>query len=232
MIRYCLTKLTIIQEVLKPACVIRHPHMAFNLRVGVDVGGTNTDAVVMMNNKVLAFSKQPTTYPDVSPGIVSAIQSALERSGVAGADVKHCMIGTTHFINAIVQRRGLCRTIAVRLCRPATTSLPPLVDVPRELQQAICARSFMVSGGYEYDGRREIAALRSAELAEVAAAAVDVLQQQAAAEVAISITGVFSPVNSSQEVQAQRLIQQHLAQLGVEVSQVGWRLAGRHVHSS
>ena len=46
------------------------------IRIGVDVGGTNTDAVVMDGATVLAGVKAATT-PDVMSGVVEALKSAL-----------------------------------------------------------------------------------------------------------------------------------------------------------
>jgi len=51
------------------------------LRIGVDVGGTNTDAVLMDGNRVLADTKSPTT-PDVSGGIINAIRTILNTADV------------------------------------------------------------------------------------------------------------------------------------------------------
>ncbi len=45
--------------------------------IGVDVGGTNTDAVLLSAGKVLAWSKQ-TTSPDVTTGILKAVAAALK----------------------------------------------------------------------------------------------------------------------------------------------------------
>jgi len=43
------------------------------------------------------------------------------------------MIGTTHFTNAVVQRRDLAEVAAVRIGAPATTALPPFCDWPADL---------------------------------------------------------------------------------------------------
>ena len=43
------------------------------MRIGVDVGGTNTDAVLMDGTNVVGWTKTPTT-PDVGRGIVTALQ--------------------------------------------------------------------------------------------------------------------------------------------------------------
>jgi N-methylhydantoinase A/oxoprolinase/acetone carboxylase beta subunit len=43
-------------------------------RLGIDVGGTNTDAVVMVGDVVLASAKRLTT-PDVSQGVINVVIS-------------------------------------------------------------------------------------------------------------------------------------------------------------
>ena len=47
------------------------------LRIGVDVGGTNTDAVAMAGNEVMGWAKATTT-PEVTEGIVTAVRVLLE----------------------------------------------------------------------------------------------------------------------------------------------------------
>ncbi|VAV91791.1 Hydantoinase/oxoprolinase family protein, partial [hydrothermal vent metagenome] len=42
------------------------------MRIGVDVGGTNTDAVLLDGDRVLSWCKMPTT-PNVGDGITAAI---------------------------------------------------------------------------------------------------------------------------------------------------------------
>ena len=48
------------------------------------------------------------------------------------------MIGTTHFINALVQRKRDLRPVAVlRLCSHASAALPPFVDFPEDVREII-----------------------------------------------------------------------------------------------
>jgi len=131
--------------------------MASNLRVGVDVGGTNTDAVVMVGDAVVASVKVPTT-DDVTGGILSALTELFSDTDLSPASIVAVMIGTTHFTNAVVEASGLTPTAVIRLGLPATSSLPPLVDWPHRLVQAIGNHAYMCRGGHEYDGR-EIAPL-------------------------------------------------------------------------
>ena len=49
------------------------------MRIGVDVGGTNTDAVVMDGAEVVGWTKTPTT-PDVSHGIITALERLLDQT--------------------------------------------------------------------------------------------------------------------------------------------------------
>src|SRR2546429_2774758 len=123
------------------------------MRIGIDVGGTNTDAVLMDDRRVLAEVKTPTT-PDVTSGIVTALRTLISDSGVQAAQVQGVMIGTTHFTNAVVEAKRLMPTAAVRLGLPATQALPPMVDWPDRLRQALGNHAFLVHGGHEVDRRQ------------------------------------------------------------------------------
>ena len=163
-------------------------------RIGVDVGGTNTDAVVMQGDKILSGVKSQTTE-DVVTGVVDAVEKALEEAGADKAKVTAVMVGTTHFTNAVVERKHLARVAAVRLCLPAAQCLPPMVDWPDDIRQTVGNQYWMAKGGYEFDGR-EISALDLDELdeiaAEIAKAGIDT----------VAITSVFSPVNDEMERKA------------------------------
>ncbi len=90
-----------------------------DLRLGVDVGGTNTDAVMLNDNgRVQASAKTPTT-PDVTTGIIRAIDMVLA-AGVPSASIRAAMLGTTQCINAILERQYLGRVGVIRLGAPAT----------------------------------------------------------------------------------------------------------------
>ncbi len=67
------------------------------IRVGVDVGGTNTDAVVMEGEKFLGGAKSPTTS-DILTGVENAIKSALREANTTSDNVDVLIIGTTHFL--------------------------------------------------------------------------------------------------------------------------------------
>jgi N-methylhydantoinase A/oxoprolinase/acetone carboxylase beta subunit len=120
-------------------------------RIGIDVGGTNTDAVLLDGDKVVFAVKRPTTK-DVTSGILDALK-ALRADPAARGPVDAVVIGTTHFINAVVQRRNLMKVAAIRIGMPASASLPPFCDWPQDLAAGVRGEIFMLEGGHDYDGR-------------------------------------------------------------------------------
>lgn len=179
-------------------------------RLGIDVGGTNTDAVVMKGKDVLAGIKAPTSE-DVTTGVVGAMEGAIAKAGIDRADVSNVMIGTTHFTNAVIERRHLTPVAAIRLGLPATACLPPAVDWPEDLKSVVGEHGYLVKGGYEFDGR-EIAPLDEAELVNIAR------EIQANGLKAAAITCVFSPINSDMEIRAKAVLQEHCPGLPVVMS--------------
>lgn len=167
------------------------------MRIGVDVGGTNTDAVLMEGRDVCAWTKQPTTKP-LKNGILAALTAILE-DGVSVDALKAVMIGTTHFTNAFVEARGLMQVGVIRLASPSCEALPPFVGWPKRLRDAVEGPSFLLPGGYEFDGR-----------------VISDLDEQAVRKAArefrrcgiksIAITSVFAPINSAMEERAAAIV--------------------------
>ncbi|MDD4849109.1 MAG: hydantoinase/oxoprolinase family protein [Gemmiger sp.] len=82
--------------------------MKKQVRVGIDVGGTFTDAVVIDNvtHEILAKAKIPTTHHakrGVAEGIIQAIQKVLRENGIDAADVVFIAHGTTQATNALLE---------------------------------------------------------------------------------------------------------------------------------
>lgn len=177
------------------------------MHIGIDVGGTNTDAVLMNGSQVLAAVKESTSE-DVTSGIVTAVEQLRSQHPFEGASIDAVMIGTTHFINGLVEARRLAPTAALRLGLPATRALPPLVDWPAGLREAIAGRSYLAHGGYEFDGR-PISPIDHDELKRHAA------DMAAHGIRSVAISSVFSPVNHDLEVEAAEVV---AGELGPDVA--------------
>ena len=180
------------------------------MRVGVDVGGTNTDAVLMDGEKVVASFKAPTTA-DVGGGIVNAIGSVLAQSSIVAARIESVMIGTTQFTNAFVEGKRLVEVGIIRAALPATASVQPLLDFPERLANAVGDHSYLVPGGYEFDGR-EISPLGEREVAE---AARDI---KAKGLRSVAISCVFSPINSAMEKRMAEIVRNEIPDVELTLS--------------
>ncbi len=133
-------------------------------KLGIDVGGTNTDAVLINEAlKVVAEVKYPTTA-DIYDGIIQAIARVLDQAKIDPGQITQAMLGTTQCTNAIVERRNLAKIGLIRIGAPATAGIQPAVDWPEDIQ-AVIQDYLILRGGYEYDGR-EIAPLDVAGAAE------------------------------------------------------------------
>ena len=177
-------------------------------RIGIDVGGTNTDAVLLEDDRIVHAAKTPTT-PDVTTGIVNALGLLTTERHVLAVDA--VMIGTTHFTNAVVQRRDLTPVAALRIGLPASASLPPFVDWPEDLAKLVRGEVFMVEGGHEYDGRP----ILPLDAAAVRQAAKRIRERGLGA---VGIASVFSPLNPSCEEEAARILQEECPGLSITCS--------------
>jgi len=119
-------------------------------RIGIDVGGTNTDAVYLEDTRVVHAVKTPTTR-DVTSGVTEALRQLLQAGTPVAVDA--VMIGTTHFTNAVVQRRDLTQVAAIRIGLPSGASLEPFIDWPDDLAALVRGEIVMLEGGHEFDGR-------------------------------------------------------------------------------
>jgi N-methylhydantoinase A/oxoprolinase/acetone carboxylase beta subunit len=186
------------------------------MRIGIDVGGTNTDAVLMDGRTILGAVKTPTTK-NVTDGIVTALKMLIEQTSLNTADIQAVMLGTTHFTNAVVERLHLCPTAVIRIALPSTQALPPMIDWPKDLRDTIGNYSFLVHGGYEFDGR-EIASFDPNEVREVAKQIRDL------GITSVAISCVFSPINDTQEKQAAETVREVIPKAHITLSSAIGRL--------
>ncbi|WP_051792584.1 hydantoinase/oxoprolinase N-terminal domain-containing protein [Amycolatopsis jejuensis] len=180
------------------------------MRIGIDVGGTNTDAVLMDGTAVLAKTKTATTA-DTMSGIVTAVEAVLASSGADRAALGAVMIGTTHFTNAVVERRRLAPTAVLRLGLPAAQAVDPFDDWPDDLRTAVGGQWRLAHGGSEFDGR-ELSALDPAEIAKL------VRELTGAGVESLAVTAVFSPIAPAAEQRVAELIAAQAPQLTVSLS--------------
>lgn len=169
-------------------------------KLGIDVGGTNTDAVLIDEQLNVVASVKRRTTAEAYDGIVAAVREVLDRAGVDRAEIGQAMLGTTQCTNAIVERKHLAPIGILRIGAPATRGIPPMVDWSAELK-AIAVDTAVIGGGFEYDGK-ELAPFDE----EAARAFFQGLKDKDVRSVAVSC--VFSTVRDDHERAAAALCRQ------------------------
>ncbi len=76
-------------------------------RMGIDVGGTFTDLLLFDDNTgALHLLKTPSTPHDQSIGILTGVERLIAQSGIAAADIKTVLHGTTVSTNIVLEEKG------------------------------------------------------------------------------------------------------------------------------
>ena len=180
------------------------------MRIGIDVGGTHTDAVLLQGEEVAAATKALTSV-DVTSGILNALETILSDSNASAESIEAVMLGTTQFTNAVVQRRELSEVAAIRIGLPSGDGLPPKTGWPEDIQRTLGDHTYMISGGYLYDGRP----LARLDDAEVDAVINDLRQKRISA---VAISSAFSPMIPEPELQVADRIKAAIPDIRITLS--------------
>jgi N-methylhydantoinase A/oxoprolinase/acetone carboxylase beta subunit len=179
-------------------------------RLGLDVGGTNTDAVIMDTaDRVIAKAKVPGTA-DITGGIVAAIEAVMRIPGADPGRITHVMLGTTHATNAVLERVNLRRVAVVRIGGPATHSIRPMFSWPQDLVRAVSVGAVIVDGGIEFDGR-DLSPLDTDAIARF-------LGEVGEEADGVAITSVFAPVSARHELLAAEVVKRELGEVHLSLS--------------
>lgn len=165
-------------------------------KLGIDVGGTNTDAVLIDEKLRIAAEVKNPTSDDIYEGIIGAVRRVLGLSGINPAMVGQAMLGTTQCTNAIVERKNLAPIALIRIGAPAAMGIPPMTDWPEDIKNIVVAQT-IIGGGFEYNGK-ELAPLDEA-------AARRFLESVKGKVESVAISCVFSTVRNDHELRIAEL---------------------------
>jgi N-methylhydantoinase A/oxoprolinase/acetone carboxylase beta subunit/DUF917 family protein len=138
-----------------------------NYKIAIDVGGTHTDAVLILIDQnaeqetIVDALKIPTHGNDVTSSVLAVMEQLLDKNDLKAEDIARIQLGTTHFVNALKQRQHLEKVAAIRLALPASDFVPPFASWPREAenptQRALYDELFgytaIIHGGNAFDGK-------------------------------------------------------------------------------
>lgn len=159
----------------------------------------------------------------MTEGIETAVRSVLDDSKITADQIQCLTIGTTHFINAIVEHdaRRLSKVAILRLSKSFTKEIPPFSDFPEDLKNIMNGYYSWLDGGLHIDGSQEAPIVEEQvvkECQEIKKRGID----------SIVISGVFSPIDETfhQEHCVRKIILRELPGVDVvcssEVSNIGF----------
>lgn len=161
-------------------------------QLGLDTGGTYTDAVLVDDNlKVCASGKSLTTYDDLVAGLRGAVGQVME--GISGSDINLVCLSTTLATNALVEGRG--RNVALVLIGFTAAQMKRA-----RLMDALAGDPHVfINGGHAANGQ---------PLAELDMAACKAFVQSVDHRVdSYAISAVFAVRNPNHEIQVQQMIE-------------------------
>jgi N-methylhydantoinase A/oxoprolinase/acetone carboxylase beta subunit len=178
------------------------------LRMGIHVGSTNADAVLVDASGAVTAQVTVEASTDLDECVESTMATLLARTDTKACAISSVSLGAARTADAITSRAGLRRVAVLRIGAPLTMAVPPLVTWPLTLRAAVDAGTAIIAGGCEFDGSR-IAPLDERSVATFA-------KSVAGRAEAVAITAVFSPVDPTDELRAAAIIAAELG--GVPVS--------------
>ncbi|OPY32525.1 MAG: Hydantoinase/oxoprolinase [Methanomassiliicoccales archaeon PtaU1.Bin124] len=156
--------------------------MARKIGLGIDTGGTFTDAALvdLDTNELIAKGKSPTTYDDLAVGIIGSIDNVLEKITLDRSDIRLIGISTTLATNSLLQGRG------------GEVGLIGIGWKPEASWNFGVKHARYIKGGFDSLGRL-VQSIDEAELQD----AIDEVSQGTDA---IAVSGFFSVCNGWQEI--------------------------------
>lgn len=180
------------------------------LLMGVDIGSTHTDAVVVNERGELLYAAKTVTTQDLTSGVIKAMRNVIAQ-GPHPSEIGAVMFGTTHGLNAIIERRGLAKVAIIRIGLPATNAIEPMLDWPPELRKAVDGGTYVIRGGHEYTGET-ISDLDEAHVRKIAK------ETRMRGVRYVAVTSVFSPVNPHHENRVREIFMEEDPGISVTVS--------------
>jgi N-methylhydantoinase A/oxoprolinase/acetone carboxylase beta subunit/DUF917 family protein len=163
---------------------------------------------------VLAHHKTPTT-PNVTEGIEEAVRTVLSKSGLPADKIASVTVGTTHFINAVVEQdaRRLRRVAILRLSKNFLREVPPFSEFPSGLTSIVKGYVGYLDGGLHIDGSQEAPIVESQVVEKCA-------EIKKLGLTAVVVVGCFSPIDEEfkQEDRVREIVRREIPDADVIVS--------------
>ncbi|NKY89811.1 hydantoinase/oxoprolinase family protein [Nocardia veterana] len=190
-------------------------------RVGVDVGGTFTDVLLIdSETSEITAAKVPTVPSDVSSGVINGIVKACDLGGVSPEEITHFLHGTTIATNAVLtgggSRVGLIVTRGFRdVLHIARSHVPGdyAAWVAYEKSQPMAALEATVEIDERVSAHGEILETVDEQSVKVAA---ETLKEQGVEVITVSLINSYA--NDTNELRVRALLEELLPDMPVSIS--------------
>ncbi|MFJ7724768.1 hydantoinase/oxoprolinase N-terminal domain-containing protein [Neobacillus sp. NPDC097160] len=179
------------------------------MKIGIDIGGTTTHAVLVTSDGRILQASQHITTPDLLTGVKGSVQALFERTSICPAEVKGIFIGTTELINAIFEGRVMSRTALIRI-GTQPTKIEPAITFPETLRSSLKKVWFVKSSNHYNHATLE---------PNIHGELFSIFQQiEAHAIEAVSIVGTYSPMYEEEELWVKKAIKKRFPNIAITVS--------------
>ena len=176
--------------------------------IGIDIGGTNTDCVLLGADGAIYNKKKIATSHALHESVVAAIQEVTTDIDVQ--DIMRVAIGTTFATNAVLEAKELLPVGVIRIAgqKPA---LPAGYGWPEKLKSLVIKKTITIDGGSRCDGI-PLNAFSKTQAEEAVKALLE------AGAKALAIVGVYSPLCSHEEKVVEEIAKKQSSDLFITCS--------------
>jgi N-methylhydantoinase A len=178
------------------------------MRIGIEIGGTFTDLVLLDDDGRVATHKVPSTPADPSIGAMAGLRALLAREGRGAAAVGELVHGSTIATNTLIERKG------ARSALITTAGFEDVLQIGRQDKTQVydlfyrkpaplVERSHIVGIAERLDGQGEV--VRPLEAAEIDRAIDAVLALPGVASVAVMLLHAYRNPVHEQAIKARWL---------------------------
>ncbi|MDO8057030.1 MAG: hydantoinase/oxoprolinase family protein, partial [Candidatus Hermodarchaeota archaeon] len=107
------------------------PHEREPVRIGIDIGGTFTDVILIDDSSARWYAKVRSTPEDASKAVILGVQRVLAEAQVPPTDIEYLLHGTTVATNTVLQRQGATVSLLI------TKGFEDLLEIGRQQRRAL-----------------------------------------------------------------------------------------------
>lgn len=169
-------------------------------KIGIDIGGTNTDIVLIDSEANIVAKAKTATTVDINQGIKNALVQVLKEGNIRPEEIAGIFFGTTQIANAIHQQNDLYKVGVVRIAGQRPEAFPSCYLWPETLRKTLYVNTVTVDGGFECHGEP----ITPINPSQIKTAVKELLDQGIQS---LAVVGAFASLNPRHELLVKEIAQ-------------------------